>query len=542
MRRGVRLAGVLGLVAAAGVVVALYGFPVDRYRPTAEARLSEWLQAPVTLGRLSPALFGDFGVRSEGFRMGPFRGPDALARVTLSARTAHVRLAFWPLLRGDVRLQGLELRDATLMRGERRLASGRVRTTLARTAEGRLRFVGDVDGRLEALPGTPRCAGEFDATLVEDRLELGRIDARLAAGSFTGAGALEGLRSRALRCALDGRFAFGASRGAGQAAVAWNGGAAEAVFDLAFEEARLDDLAPIAAALAGRPAPAPGAAADGGTARPASLRLAGEIRAARLALGRLAFEDTSATVAFSDGTLRVPQLRARAYGGSVASSGSAALLLPGAPFECTSRIEGIDAGRLSEALADEGWPVVEGTVVLDASVRGSMAQGRPDAGTLAGSVTLAVRDGRMKHLALLAQLTTLVNHSGRGEVRRDDTPFRSITASFAVADGTARTDDLRLRSDEIDLDGKGSLTLRGEIDLHLTASLAPAVTSALETRVPGLRPWSEGGRLAIPVDLAGSLDEPRVRIDIDRAASRGLARFFGEAGKKGVLRRLLGGR
>jgi hypothetical protein len=118
-----------------------------------------------------------------------------------------------------------------------------------------------------------------------------------------------------------------------------------------------------------------------------------------------------------------------------------------------------------------------------------------------------------------------------------------MSARFSVADGRARTEDLALRSDEVDLDGSGSVTLDGLLDLDVVASLAPAITMSLEERAPSLRHWNDAdGRLAVPLRVAGSLAAPSVKMDLDRAASRGLEKFLEEKGKKGVLRRLLGGR
>ncbi|MFQ5895553.1 MAG: AsmA family protein, partial [Nitrospinota bacterium] len=102
-----RLILLAGLLAAALVVLGAFlasTISPEKLRALLDAELEARLGRPVELGRVSPSLFPP-GARLRGLRVrDPSGGPD-LAR----AERVSLRVRFWPLLRGEVRLAKLSV-------------------------------------------------------------------------------------------------------------------------------------------------------------------------------------------------------------------------------------------------------------------------------------------------------------------------------------------------------------------------------------------------------------------------------------------------
>ena len=125
-------------------------------------------------------------------------------------------------------------------------------------------------------------------------------------------------------------------------------------------------------------------------------------------------------------------------------------------------------------------------------------------------------------------------------IGRDETPFETMAASFLLKDGLAQTDDLRVRSADLDLDGAGAIDLAGPVRLDGRTAFSQESSALLVARTPQLKiRVGEDGRLTIPMKLRGTIASPRVEIDVDKLLEEGLRDHLREK-KQGLLKRLLG--
>jgi AsmA-like C-terminal region len=110
LRRALSLAALaLVLLAAGWWAYRTYASP-DALRREIQARLSETLATPVSLGPVGLRVSGDgIELASEGFRAFPTQGEAAL-----SAARVEVEIDLWAALLGEVRVRGLELTAPTL--------------------------------------------------------------------------------------------------------------------------------------------------------------------------------------------------------------------------------------------------------------------------------------------------------------------------------------------------------------------------------------------------------------------------------------------
>jgi hypothetical protein len=108
-----------------------------------------------------------------------------------------------------------------------------------------------------------------------------------------------------------------------------------------------------------------------------------------------------------------------------------------------------------------------------------------------------------------------------------------------VADGAARTDDLRFESNDLLLSAVGGVRLDGSaIDMKGQVQLSDELSKQAGRDL--VRVTQEQGRVTLPVTVGGSADRLQVRIDIAAATKRALTNRATDA-VGGAIERNLGG-
>jgi uncharacterized protein involved in outer membrane biogenesis len=231
----------------------------------------------------------------------------------------------------------------------------------------------------------------------------------------------------------------------------------------------------------------------------ADLTLAGD----SIAYGRWRIDQPALTATLTSGTLAVKQLAGRLFGGSIEADGDLAAAATPA-LHAHLKLKDAD---LKQAVANEtGVGIVDGRFDIDASLAG---EGRSPADMierLSGDATLRGHDGgvsgvdlaamndRLKARDRPADLLALIRSGAGGW-----THFSELAGSFHVADGVARSDDLRLTAD-------GALG-------HATATFdLPHATMAsrIELRLTGI---AEAPPVVLRLD--GPIDAPREVFEVN---------------------------
>jgi uncharacterized protein involved in outer membrane biogenesis len=212
-----------------------------------------------------------------------------------------------------------------------------------------------------------------------------------------------------------------------------------------------------------------------------------------------------------------------------------------APFEADVHLAALAIENLADAVAATKKATLRGTGDLDVSIRGLAPAGRVDRASLSGSARLMVRDGTLASVGVLRQIGALLESAGGGGIGSEDTPFRELSATFRIERGEGRSDDLSVRSQDLDLDGQGSVGQGGVLDFDLVVSFSREVSAGLVERNSRLRlRVGADGRLSVPLKMAGTLSSPEIRLDVDRVLSEGVDRILRH--KKDLLKKWLGGR
>ncbi len=170
-----------------------------------------------------------------------------------------------------------------------------------------------------------------------------------------------------------------------------------------------------------------------------------------LAYGRWRVDQPALAVMLKDGTLAVKQLTGRLFGGSIEADGDvAAAATP--TLHATLKLRDAD---LKQAFMNEaGFGTIEGRFDIDASLAGEGRSPADMIARLSGEATLRGRDGRVSGIDLAvvndrlrspdlpADLLALIRSGAGGRTR-----FSDLAGTFRVADGVARSNDLRVTAD-----------------------------------------------------------------------------------------------
>ncbi|TNH78702.1 AsmA family protein [Aeromonas hydrophila] len=342
-------------------------------------------------------------------------------------------------------------------------------------------------------------------------------------------------------------------------------------FDLKGEKLDLDGwlgqpakAAPVAAtsgAAAPAGAPAQTAAKALSTQEPdlaalKSVDLAGRLQLGSLRLKGLELSAVDLQLALAGGQLTLKQFSAGVAGGQVTASGVLDARQQPARYQVHKRVQGVDVRPLLQTLAQTD--LLEGKGDLEVEAQGSGLSEQALRSRMQGKVSLRLSDGALHGINLAEMIREArATLTGKGadqvkEVRKTD--FSALTASFRIADGVARSDDIQLFAPALRVKGQGQTALVPEtLDFLFLTSVVES------SKGQGGKTVDELKDITIPVRIGGHWQVPSYRLDVKellsnnklleekarKEAERGLKKLLGDKadneGVKGVADQLLKG-
>ncbi|HSK07947.1 MAG TPA: AsmA-like C-terminal region-containing protein [Vicinamibacterales bacterium] len=516
LRRPARRGCLLSLLIAVVLLVAIVllvrrALDLDPLRSRLEARLSEAMGQPVSIGRLGLSLLPVPALEAAGITVPSPSSREPAVRIDRATIRPQLSSLFSDIVVIEqVRLTGLVVRAVRLADGTwvlPRVALAPAASSSALVVAGKsveVRTVGVEDGRLLVVregsaPG-PREAS------------IDSIQARMLPAD--GAVALE---------SVSGRLGSSLIAGSGSASP-------ESIrLTLAWTALSPSDL-PAVFALLGASVPE-GLAIDGD--RPVSadlligadgrLRASGEVAASAFRFGALAIESVAGTLRYVNQLLTVEGMSFTAYGGT--GQGSVGATLSASPLVWTmdASVENADVNRfLGEAASTPNR--VSGRARLGLRLKGPARA--PLLRLARGTVDLRVRHGAIHQFPLLDAIGRALGVEMGDD---DDLRFEELAGTFTVADAVATTDDLQLRHAHARVDAAGRIGLDQSLDLRGTVAFSRARSQQAIRRVrelAGLR--NAQGEIEVPVRMTGTLTDPAFAVDVQSivqdAAGRELRR------------------
>lgn len=498
----------LAVVAVVLLRQALLGAPM---RDVAEQRLSATFGQPVSIGRLSLAFFPRVAVSGEEIQIGDpaVQAPSlAVARVLIAPRL--ISLFSGPVVVEAIQLDGFAV---SVLRDHK----GGWHVPAATPAQGQDEASGLIVERLHVANGAIRVFDELEDGTTRESASIDDIEADVSIAEG-------GLRLAPVTGHIDGSTIAGEARADGRAV------------HLRFAAEQIEDAdLPAYLGLLGseRPAllqlPEPAAASIDLRVDRATARLAGSgrLRAPQVVLAPLHLEQFDAPFKIDGARLTFEPTAFRLYGGT--HTGRVDIRFgAGAPrWSIDSRVTDVHVARFLTALAGADQRI-EGTAAVEAAVSGRLNDRL--ASSITGQARLHIVDGVLHDFPLVAALNRALRLA---EGDSADTRFRRLTATLALGNGRAVTDDLVVEAGHIRLRVTGRIGFDRSLDLRGTAVIsaersAQAIASIRE--LSGLR--NPEGELEIPLTISGSADDPSIAVDLKAIIGKGM--------KDELMRRLRG--
>jgi uncharacterized protein involved in outer membrane biogenesis len=549
------LLAIVGAVAALLLIVALalpYVVNAERLRPQAEAKLQGVLGRHVSLGKLALSLWGGLSLRAATLSIGEPLGNPAPGAILVDAGETALRVAWLPLLRRQVEVRSVTVDRIIVTQGGKPLAFGVHLASRVRVgADGTVAAEGAAEGRLSAMTAAPNAKADFTAEFKAGAFTISALDLTVGPMRVKAAGKVTDVTSKAPRLSLTGSAGLKKSQADGKLDVLF-AAMPEATFEMTASLLDGDEIMAAVAAFAGnapRPragsslVPAAEAAETAATGSPSFVRLLaakGTVKAARCVAHGLEMTGLTLRVSMARGTADVTDIKFDAYGGRARGTVTLRPFEPRLPFSLEETAEGIAIGPLIAALAPTQKGTVEGKARLSVRLAGE-AGGAAMLPTMNGAGKLAIEDGKIASVGVIKQVMGVLEVAGAKGFAKDETPFDHLSATFNLAAGTAATNDLEFRSADLDGDGGGTIGLGGAVKIDLLASFAKTISDQLvaKTHALSIRQGPDG-RLSVPLQIRGTIQEPRIQLDLQKVIKEGALKQLKEQGTKSLLKRILG--
>jgi uncharacterized protein involved in outer membrane biogenesis len=292
---------------------------------------------------------------------------------------------------------------------------------------------------------------------------------------------------------------------------------------------------------AGGDASAPSASPSGGGTSSSMLdtiTVRGTIAVDEVKAMNLKLTAAHARLDVSGGEAKLHDIAVKLYGGSLAGDVTASLVEAGPPYALSAKAQGVDFNALCADFSKDLAGVLYGTLETTLDVKGRGVDTAALRNNLTGSAALALRNGKLTSVGFLKQMAGALAAVGGGGIGKNETPFDSLTGTFDIRGGRAATQDLRLDSADLDLNGKGWVGLDQSMAMNVGVLLSQAVTAGMVAKTRQLANLTNNkGELAIDVTVGGTLQKPAIGVDpkmLRRAAEKSLEK----KGKDALLRLL----
>lgn len=243
------------------------------------------------------------------------------------------------------------------------------------------------------------------------------------------------------------------------------------------------------------------------------------LRAGRLAYRQYRLADATLDATLNSGLLRITQLRANAWGGTLDATAFADARAQRVGVKGSA--SGVNVNALVKDVAAKDLIEGTGRVGVDVDTTGRSVQEMKS--RLKGTATLNVRDGAIKGINLagtLRQAKALIRQDvSQRASQAEKTDFSELSASFQIADGVARSRDLDLKSPFLRLGGEGAIDVgRGRMDYVSRVTVTNTSKGQGGAELAALR------GVTIPVRLAGPFDALDWRIEWSSVAAAAVQR------------------
>jgi len=273
----------------------------------------------------------------------------------------------------------------------------------------------------------------------------------------------------------------------------------------------------------------------------------GTLRAGTILYDQLVFTNARANVTLDHGRIRLAPITADLYGGQHSGSIEIDARVTPVLYTVSSKLDRVDANKLLSSVSSVK-ETLYGLLLANADTRftaSSATSSSEIARSLNGKVDLNLKNGKLTKMDLLYQLASIGKFLHSGQKMRSYTNVVAMTGDFDVANGVARTDNLKATLDVGTMAATGSVNLADEtLNLRMTAVLTKAFSDEVGgTGVGGYLNTAlanSKGELVVPIIISGTFDKPRFAPDLAKIAQMKLENLAPTLANPGQLSTILG--
>ena len=343
----------------------------------------------------------------------------------------------------------------------------------------------------------------------------GAADLKDIAFKATGSATVEGAKDRA-QAQLAGKFADISFK----ARLGINGFATPAIsFDVEADQIDVDRfLSPAPAGAKPKPA-APGPEQRFDLSGLRALRADGTLKIGSLKAMNVKGSNVRLAVKAAGGRVVLDPVTADFYQGKLASAVTVNAAPATPTFAVRHRFTGISIGPLVKDFAESDIIEGKGDVAADVTTQGNTVSELKKA--LAGTASLKLADGALKGIDIAgsirkakARLGALRGEQAQAADSAQRTDFSELTATFKIANGVARNNDLDMKSPLLRVAGEGEINIGADsLNYLVKASIVGTAKGQ------GGRELDELHGLTVPVRVSGPLASPSYKLDFGKAAT-----------------------
>jgi AsmA protein len=243
------------------------------------------------------------------------------------------------------------------------------------------------------------------------------------------------------------------------------------------------------------------------------LRASGTLKIGALKANNVRASNVRLDLKANGGRVDVNPLAASFYQGTLTST-IAINAAPAVPaFTVKHNMQGVSVGPLLKDLADNDMLEGKGNVILDVTTQGNTVSALKKA--LNGTADVKLADGAVKGIDIAgsvrdaqAKLGALRGEQTQAADKSQKTDFSELTATFRIAKGVARNNDLSLKSPLVRVGGEGEINI-GADSLNYLVKASIVGTS----KGQGGRETGDLRGVTVPVRVSGPLAAPSYKLD-----------------------------
>jgi len=270
-----------------------------------------------------------------------------------------------------------------------------------------------------------------------------------------------------------------------------------------------------------------------------TLKLGGKVTAGSMKLGGIRLSQLDASLAAKDGVARLDPVTATLYQGKFAGGFTADARASPPTINVKGKATDIGVGMFLKDLSPNEAPMITGKGSFNLELTGKGNSYKKNLRSSDGSIGFSLNDGALNGFDLGYTLCSAYNTlSGLPKPKAKDTKktqFKSITGTSVVTNGVSNTNDLLGTTGFMKVTGKGNLNLpQQKLDYDMDATMTSS------TKLPGCTEMDKLIGQSFPLDISGTITEPKVMPDFGKLAKNVLQKKVEDELKDKLLDKLGG--